>query len=69
MPLQFAPIGQIMTIKKVGGSPALKSHLEDMGFVVGGGVTVIATMGGNLIVNVKGTRIAISREMAGRIIV
>lgn len=69
MPLQFAPIGQVMTIKKVGGSPALKSHLEDMGFVVGGSVTVIATMGGNLIVNVKGTRIAISREMAGRIIV
>lgn len=69
MPLTFANIGEENIIKKVGGSPDLKSHLEDMGFVAGGVVTVISENGGNLIVNVKETRVAVSKEMASKIMV
>lgn len=69
MPLVFANIGEQNIIRKVGGSPEVKKHLEDLGFVAGGSVTVVSSMGGNLIVNVKESRVAISREMAGRIMV
>ena len=69
MPLTFANIGEENIIKKVGGSPDLKSHLEDMGFVAGGVVTVISENGGNLIVNVKETRVAVSKEMASKIMI
>ncbi len=69
MPLTLAPQGEELMIRKVGGSPELKKHLEDMGFVAGGSVTVVSSLGGNLIVNVKETRVAVSREMAGRIMV
>ena len=56
-------------IQRVGGKPEVRAHLENLGFVSGGMVTVISTMGGNLIVNVKESRVAISREMAGKILV
>ena len=56
-------------IKKIGGKPEVRAHLENLGFVVGGNVTIISTIGGNLIVNVKDSRVAISREMAGKIMV
>lgn len=69
LPLSFVSPGEEQIIKKVGGSLELKSHLKDMGFVVGGKVTVISAIGGNLIVMVKDTRVAISSEMAKRIIV
>ena len=69
MPLTFATIGEENMIRKIGGNPQVKAHLENLGFVTGGSVTVISTMGGNLIVNVKDTRVAISREMAGKIMV
>lgn len=69
MPLVLADAGAENIIKKIGGKAEVKRHLEDMGFVVGGAVTVITQNGGNVIVNVKGTRIAISREMAQRIMV
>lgn len=69
MPLTLANIGEELTIKKVGGKPEVKQHLEDLGFVAGGGVTVVNTLGGNVIVNVKESRIAISREMAQKIMV
>ncbi len=69
MPLTLANVGEENIIRKVGGSSELKKHLEDMGFVAGGNVTVVSTIGGNLIVNVKESRIAISREMAGKILV
>ncbi|MBQ8358002.1 MAG: ferrous iron transport protein A [Clostridia bacterium] len=69
MPLNFATVGEENIIKRVGGTPDTKKHLEDMGFVVGGAVTVISTIGGNVIVNVKETRVAISREMAQKIMV
>ena len=69
LPLLFAEVGEVNIIKKVGGSPDVKKHLEDLGFVVGGAVSIISTIGGNLIVNVKETRVAISREMAQKIMV
>ncbi len=69
MPLALANIGEESMIRKVGGNPEMKKHLEDLGFVVGGFVTVVSTLGGNLIVNVKDTRVAISREMANRIMI
>ena len=69
MPLIFAAAGETNTIRKVSGNPEVKKHLEDLGFVVGGEVTVVSAIGGNLIVNVKESRIAISREMAGKIMV
>ena len=69
MPLILAAAGETNTIRKVSGNPELKKHLEDLGFVVGGEVTVVSAIGGNLIVNVKESRIAISREMAGKIMV
>ena len=69
MPLLLAGVGEDNIIRKVGGSQELKKHLEDLGFVAGGTVTIISEIGGNLIVSVKDTRIAISREMAGKIMV
>ncbi len=56
-------------ILKIGGNPEVRSHLENLGFVAGGSVTVVSTIGGNLIVNVKNSRIAISRELAGKIMI
>ena len=69
MPLIFATPGEENVIRKVGGSPEVKAHLETMGFVVGGAVTVVAAIGGNVIVNVKESRVAVSREMAQKIMV
>lgn len=69
MPLTLAAIGEENIIKKVGGSPEVKKHLENLGFVVGGSVTIINTIGGNVIVNVKEARVAISEEMARRIMI
>ncbi len=69
MPLCLAGIGEENTIKKIGGSPEIKQHLENLGFVVGGNVTIVNTLGGNVIVNVKEARVAISEEMARKIMV
>lgn len=69
MPLTIASIGEENIIKKVGGKPDVKKHLENLGFVVGGSVTIISTIGGNVIVNVKESRVAISKEMASKIMV
>ena len=69
MPLVMADAGEETIIRRVGGSPEMKKHLEDMGFTVGGAVTVMNTIGGNLIVKVKESRVAISREMATKILV
>lgn len=69
MPLILAPVGEEAMIQKIGGKPEVKKHLENLGFVPGGRVTVINRMGGNLIVNVKQARVAISREMAQKIMV
>ena len=69
MPLVLAGAGEEQIIKKVGGSQELKQHLADMGFVPGGSVTVVSTIGGNVIVKVKESRVAISKEMAQKIMV
>lgn len=69
LPLLYAGIGEENIIKKVGGSPQVKKHLENLGFVPGGNVTVVSAMGGNLIVNVKEARIAVSKEMAQKIMI
>ena len=69
MPLSYAERGQPQIIKKVGGSPEVKQHLEDLGFHVGGQVSIVSTLGGNLIVQVKESRIAVSQELARKIMV
>lgn len=69
MPLTLANIGEENMIRKIGGKPEVKQHLENLGFVTGGTVTVINTLGGNVIVNVKETRVAISKEMAQKIMI
>lgn len=69
MPLSLAALGEENMIRKIGGNPEVRAHLENLGFVPGGNVTVVSTMGGNLIVNVKESRVAISKEMANRIMV
>ena len=69
MPLNLANNGEENIILKVGEKKKKKKHLEDMGFVAGGTVTVLNTINGNLIVKVKESRVAISREMAGKIMI
>ena len=69
MPLPLANIGEEYLIRKVGGSPEVKKHLEDLGFVVGGTATLITVLNGNVIVKVKEARVAISEEMARKIMV
>ena len=69
MPLPLANVGEEYLIRKVGGSPEVKKHLEDLGFVAGGTVTLITVLGGNVIVKVKEARVAISEEMARKIMV
>lgn len=69
MPLILADPGEEIMIRKVGGAPEVRAHLETLGFVTGGNVTVISKNGGNLIVQVKDSRVAISREMASKILV
>ena len=69
MPLTLAEIGKENIVKRIIGKQQVKSHLEDLGFVVGSPITVINTIGGNVIVNIKESRIAISKEMAQKIMV
>ena len=69
MPLTLANVGEELTIQRIGGKTEVKKHLENLGFVVGGTVTVLTAMGGNVIVNVKEARVAISEEMARKIMV
>lgn len=69
MPLSYANIGEENIIRKVGGGPEAKRHLENLGFVPGGTVTIVSAMGGDLIVNIKDARVAISKEMAMEIMI
>ena len=69
MPLTLAAVGEENIIRRIWGKQEVKAHLEKLGFVVGGAVTIINTIGGNVIVNVKESRIAISKEMAQRIMI
>lgn len=69
MPLSMIPEGQPNVIKKIGGKEETRRFLENLGFVVGGTVTVISQIGGNMIVNVKDARVAIGKDMANKIMV
>lgn len=69
MPLTLAVIGEENIIKRIGGNADIRAHLQNLGFVPGGTVTVVSSMGGNLIVNVKNTRIAISKELSQKIMI
>ena len=69
MPLSMIPEGQPSVFKKIGGKEETRRFLENLGFVVGGTVTVISQIGGNMIVNVKDARVAIGKDMANKIMV
>ena len=69
IPLTLAEVGEKNIIKKIRGKQEVKAHIENLGFVVGGAVTIINSIGGNVIVNVRESRIAISKEMAQKIMV
>ncbi len=69
MPLIFAETGQPQIVRKIGGSPEVKKHLEDLGFNVGGEVSIVSTLGSNLIIKVKESRVAVSDELARKIMV
>ncbi len=69
MPITLANVGEENIILRVGGSPEVRQHLADMGFVAGSAATIISTLGGNVIVKVKDTRVAVSEEMAKKIFV
>ena len=68
-PLTLVHTGEENIIKRVGGKPETRKFLENLGFVVGGSVTVISEISGNVIVNVKDSRVAVSKEMACKIMV
>lgn len=69
MPLIYAETGAPVIVKRIGGTPEVKKHLEDLGFVVGSKVSVINSLGENLIVKVKESRVAVSDELARKIMV
>lgn len=69
MPLSLADTGKELTIRKVGGNPETRRHLEDLGFNVGGSVMLINILGENVIVKVKDSRIAVCADMARKIMV
>ncbi len=69
MPLILTAIGENNTIKKIGGSSELKKHLNDLGLTVGGDIKIVSSLGGNVIISVKDSRIALSRETAAKIFI
>jgi len=69
MPLLLAADGKAHTIVRISGNPEVKKHLENLGFVVGHDLTVVSELAGNLIVNVKESRVGIDRELAAKVFV
>jgi ferrous iron transport protein A len=69
MPLTMADAGVPNKIIKIGGRGEVRRHLENLGFVTGGEVTIVSVINGNVIVNVKDSRIAISKELANKIMI
>lgn len=69
MPLTMASIGETNTIRKVGGNEETKRFLENLGFVAGAEITVVSAIGGNVIVNIKDSRVAINQDMARHVMV
>ena len=69
MPLIYAQKDEPQIIRKIGGSPEVKKHLEDLGFNVGGQVSIVSSLGENLIIKVKESRVAVSNELAKKIMI
>lgn len=69
MPLTMAKIGETVIIRKIGGKDETRRHLAELGFVVDSAVTVVSEMAGSLILQVKDSRVALDRTMAGRIMI
>lgn len=69
IPLTLATVGDEYTVRKIGGSPEVKKHLENLGFVAGSNVMIVTEMAGNLVVKVKEARVAVSRELAQKIMI
>ncbi|MDD7445356.1 MAG: FeoA family protein [Clostridiales bacterium] len=69
MPLGMANVGDVNIIKKINGRDDVRQHLSELGFVVGTEVTVVSELGGNLILSVKESRVALDKTMAMRIMV
>ena len=69
IPLTYADINEQNVIGKISGKQEIRKHLEDMGFVTGSIVTVVSSINGNLIVNVKDTKVAIDKELAAKILI
>ena len=69
MPLVFANAGEENIVRKIGGSPEVRQHLAELGCNVGAGVTSVNAIGGNVIVKIKESRVAISKEMAQKIMI
>lgn len=69
MPLSMAPMGVPVTIRKITGKDEVRQHLAELGFVVGSTVTVVNTLGGNMILQVKQSRIALDKTLANRIMI
>lgn len=67
MPLALKKAGEEGIIKRIGGKPEIKAHLESLGFVVGSEVAIVNEIAGNIIVSIKGSRVAVSKEMAQKI--
>ena len=69
MPLTMAKVGEPNTIKRIGGREETKKFLENLGFVTGGVVTVVSEISGNMILNVKDSRVALGKDMANKILI
>ena len=69
LPLTYANVNEMNVIRQDGGNPEIKKHLEDMGFVTGAVVTVVSAISGNLIVNVKDSKVALDKQLAGKIMI
>lgn len=69
LPLPLIEAGSVVTVRKVGGSPDMKNHMEELGFAVGHTIKVVTSVNGNTICDVKGSRVAVSKEMSSRIMV
>lgn len=69
LPLSMAKAGETVTIRKITGRDEVRQHLAELGFVVDGEITVVSEIGGNLILQVKDSRVALDRSMASRIMI
>ena len=69
MPLSLAKAGDVSCIKQLTGNDKTRRHLEDLGLVVGSDIMIVAEMAGNIIVNIKGSRLAIDKSLANNILI